>query len=46
MPRAYVTLFVGIWGVFFGAQIAFANPEEIIINEVFYDAKGGDTGFE
>lgn len=46
MLRAYVTLFVKITGVFFAAQVALASPEDVVINEVYYNAVGGDTGFE
>ena len=47
MPRlAIATLFVGLWGVFFGAQVSFAGNEDIAINEVYYDAPGSDTGYE
>lgn len=46
MPRALLALFVGITGVFFAVQITLASDEDVVINEVYYDAIGTDTGFE
>lgn len=46
MPRAYATLFVGIWGVFFSFQICIASEPTVRFQEIFYNPSGNDTGKE